>query len=357
MIKVAIDAGHGINTPGKRIPKTLDSNNTREWTLNNRIVTNVVNQLKPHKDIKVLRLDDPTGRRDVPLRERTTKANNFGADILISVHHNAWKGIHSGSGITVYTHTRASQKSKEYQKKIYDQLIKHTGLKGNRATPLPQANFHMTRESKMPAVLIENGFMDSRVDAPIILSKSHSDKSANAIVEFILTEFNVTRPSKPQPKPSEPVTSTNSIVDYLNSKGINSSYSNRKKLATQYGISNYRGTANQNLELLRIMGNEKVDIEQLANDVIAGKYGVGAERKRRLGEHYSAVQKRVNEILKPKSLKVGNKVKLKSSARRYATGEVIPNRIKNRTYTIQQIKGSRVLLKEIYSWVLTKDVE
>ena len=43
----------------------------------------------------------------------------------------------------------------------------------------------------------------------------------------------------------------NSIVDYLKSVGIDSSYSNRKKLAKENGISNYTGTANQNLELLK----------------------------------------------------------------------------------------------------------
>lgn len=42
----------------------------------------------------------------------------------------------------------------------------------------------------------------------------------------------------------------NSVVDYLKSIGQDSSYTNRKKLAAQYGISNYSGTAEQNLELL-----------------------------------------------------------------------------------------------------------
>lgn len=45
----------------------------------------------------------------------------------------------------------------------------------------------------------------------------------------------------------------NSIVDYLVSIGIDSSMENRKKLAAQYGISNYTGTAAQNLELLSKM--------------------------------------------------------------------------------------------------------
>ena len=40
-----------------------------------------------------------------------------------------------------------------------------------------------------------------------------------------------------------------------------------------------------------------VDIDQMARDVIAGKYGSGDARKRALGDNYDTVQKRVNEIL------------------------------------------------------------
>ena len=46
-----------------------------------------------------------------------------------------------------------------------------------------------------------------------------------------------------------------SIVEYLNSIGVDSSFSNRKKLAAQYGISNYTGTASQNTALLNKMRN------------------------------------------------------------------------------------------------------
>lgn len=41
-----------------------------------------------------------------------------------------------------------------------------------------------------------------------------------------------------------------SIVDFMKSKGMDSSYANRSKLANQYGITNYTGSANQNIALL-----------------------------------------------------------------------------------------------------------
>ena len=55
--------------------------------------------------------------------------------------------------------------------------------------------------------------------------------------------------------------------------------------------------------------------------------------------------------------RVGDEVKIKASAQRYATGQVIPTWVKGRTDTILQISGNRALLKNIYSWVLLSDLE
>jgi|SRR5690625_1698715 len=60
---------------------------------------------------------------------------------------------------------------------------------------------------------------------------------------------------------------------------------------------------------------------------------------------------------KPKSLKVGQKVKIKSSAKKYSRVNVtIPSRVKGKSYTIQQVGKNDVLLKEIVSWVKKTDV-
>ena len=56
-------------------------------------------------------------------------------------------------------------------------------------------------------------------------------------------------------------------------------------------------------------------------------------------------------------VQVGSKVRIKKNTKRYASGEQIPAWVKNQKYTIQQIKDSRVLLKEIQSWVFLKDIE
>lgn len=52
-------------------------------------------------------------------------------------------------------------------------------------------------------------------------------------------------------RPKAPVQNNGSIVDFLNSSGQASDFGSRAQLAQKYGISNYRGTAQQNTELLR----------------------------------------------------------------------------------------------------------
>lgn len=185
MFKIALNAGHGFYTAGKRCLKTLDPNATREWTLNNRIAKLVETKLKAYVGYELLRLDDISGKTDVPLITRTNNANKWGADFYLSIHHNAGVNGGSGGGIISIVYTSASAKSVEWQKALYDNLIKHTGLKGNRSQPLPKQNLHECRESNMPCVLLELGFMDSKTDVPVILTDDYADKCATAIVEVL----------------------------------------------------------------------------------------------------------------------------------------------------------------------------
>lgn len=65
-----------------------------------------------------------------------------------------------------------------------------------------------------------------------------------------------------------------SIVDYLKSQGQDSSYNSRKKLANQYGISNYTGTASQNTNLLKMLKNSSAS-STTGNSTGSNKAGTG----------------------------------------------------------------------------------
>ncbi len=185
-LKVALDAGHYLHTPGKRCLKTLDPSETREWVLNDRIARLVEELLAGYEDVETLRVDDPTGQEDVSLSVRVKRANEWGADIYISIHHNAGINGGSGGGIVVYCCPNASKTSVELRDKLYEALIRHTGLKGNRADGTAEANLYVTKHTTMPAVLLELGFMDSATDVPIILTEEFARSCAEAIVDVIV---------------------------------------------------------------------------------------------------------------------------------------------------------------------------
>ncbi len=199
MFKIVLDAGHGKNTAGKRCLKALDKNETREWVLNSRICDLIEKKLKSYSGYELLRVDDTTGKIDVALKDRVKKANDFGADVYFSLHHNAHPedkvGANggSGSGILSIVYTNASAKSKEYQKMLYDALIKETGLKGDRTDPMPKQNLYVLHHTTMPAVLLELGFMDGYKDVPIILTDEYAENCAKAIVSVLVKIGSLTK--------------------------------------------------------------------------------------------------------------------------------------------------------------------
>ena len=192
---IALDAGHYNNTPGKRCMKSIDPNETRERFLNARMAEHVEELLKAY-DCEVMRCDDRTGKTDPSLSERAARANRAGAGAFISIHHNAGVNGGKGGGICVFAAENASKTSLTLQRAVYDETVKRTGLKGNRATPLPIANFTVIYRANMPAILGEFGFMDSTTDVPIILTDDFSLKCAQGIVAALVKTFGIKKKSE-----------------------------------------------------------------------------------------------------------------------------------------------------------------
>lgn len=194
MFKIALGAGHGIGTAGKRCMKAIDPSETREWFLNDRICDYVESYLKDYEGYSLLRLDDSDdGKEDVALAERVSSANKWGADFYLSVHHNAGVNGGSGGGIVAITHPQSSKESVVWRDALHTALIAETGLKGNRANPKTTSDLYVLRVSKMPAVLLELGFMDSRTDVPIILSDEYAQGCARAIVKVLAERGKLTK--------------------------------------------------------------------------------------------------------------------------------------------------------------------
>lgn len=242
MLRVAIDSGHGLNTSGKEVPSYIGYGKIKEWTLNDKITKKVIEMLKDYKDVEVLRLDDPTGKKDVTLAERSKKANDWKADICISNHHNAGINGRSGGGLVIYRYPNSTKFTKAMQKLLYDCLLAETGLKGNRTSPLIDKNFHMVRVPKMAAVLIEHGFMDSPSDMKEIIKEDFSTKSARGIIAFLEKHYGIKKKEVKQEKPK----TTNlyrvrkSWPDSKSQIGAFSNLQNAINMAARYAEQGYK---------------------------------------------------------------------------------------------------------------------
>ena len=187
MVNIAIDAGHGYYTPGKRCLKSIDPKETHEWVLNSRIADKVVSLLDDY-ECETMRVDDVTGETDVTLLTRVTEANKW-ADVYVSIHHNAGINGGSGGGIVVFCAREASDTARRLQKAVYERTAANTGLVGNRSNPTPEKDLYVLRKTTIPAVLGEFGFMDSSHDTPIILTEEFADNVARGIVEALVDVY------------------------------------------------------------------------------------------------------------------------------------------------------------------------
>jgi N-acetylmuramoyl-L-alanine amidase len=125
---------------------------------------------------------------DVPLKERTDKANAWKADLFVSIHANAagdgwWN---AAQGIETFVYETRPPAAVALANAVQRQLVKATG-RPNRG--VKSANFHVLRETKMPAILVECGFMTNREEAELLKSDSYRRKCAEAIVAGIVETY------------------------------------------------------------------------------------------------------------------------------------------------------------------------
>ena len=159
--------------------------------------------------------------------------------------------------------------------------------------------------------------------------------------------------------------SSGKSLDQVAQEVINGQWGNGsdRKSRLQAAGYNYSEVQNRVNEILTgkssssSSSSSRKSIDTLADEVIAGKWGSGADRKNRLqaaGYDYNAVQARVNEKLGVKSsgsssssssssIKVGDRVKVKSGAKDY-NGTKLSSAVYSNIYNVIQVNGNRVVI-------------
>lgn len=171
-MKILIDNGHGIETPGKRSP----DGRLREYRYTREIAAAVVSGLE-QRGLDAIRLVPE--ENDIPLQERVRRANAYGPDaILVSIHCNAsgmgdeWKQPQGWSAYTTIGETRADLlASKLYEAaeaNFPERRIRKDFSDGDADF---EASFYIMRHTVMTAALTENFMMDNLDDVAFLLSE------------------------------------------------------------------------------------------------------------------------------------------------------------------------------------------
>ena len=162
---------------------------------------------------------------------------------------------------------------------------------------------------------------------------------------------------------SSPSKSVDEIAqEVIAGKWGNGSERRERLTAAGYDYSTVQARVNEIMGGGSASATPSKTVDEVAQEVIVGKWGNGSDRKDRLtaaGYDYAAVQARVNELIGGSSsgtassaIAVGDTVRITCST--YSTGQSIPSWVKNTTHKVSQIKGDKALLgypDGIASWV------
>lgn len=258
---IAIDDGHGINTPGKRTPilpngmKSELGRNYMNENLFNRAVKKYLDQHLRASGFKTILV--AKGDEDVPLATRVKRANDAKADLYISIHANAltdkkW-GTHGGTETYVYM---GSKESERIGKIIHKHLMKGTPL---RDRGVKKGNhLYVLRNTKMPAVLVECAFMDNLEEAKLLLSDAFRRECAREIAMGICEAYGV----KFKDGVSSTPTSSSKTNNNSNSSSTDKLYRVRKTWAdikTQKGAYKDLNNAKKLADTLKSQGYKVFD--------------------------------------------------------------------------------------------------
>ena len=168
---IIIDAGHGGIDPGS------DSHGILEKDINLEIALKLQEVLHENGySVLMTREDD----NSLSLRERSDFANEKEADLFISLHQNCYAQDASVHGIEVYYNSDKTTNDQQLAQMIQESLINETGAK-NRGIHSDNG-LVVTRETIMPAVLVETAFISNDDELDLIMSDDYQNKVVKGIV-------------------------------------------------------------------------------------------------------------------------------------------------------------------------------
>lgn len=175
---VVIDAGHGAKDSGA----VGISRKNYEKAFNLAMALKVESILKQNPKLQVVltRSDDTF----LELKQRVKVAKNLNADVFVSIHANS-SGSSASNGTETYYQRSAS---KAFADVMHKYFAPATGL-ADRG--IRYGNFHVIRETTMPAVLLEVGYLSNAKEEATLFDEDFQNRVAQGIADGITAYLGV----------------------------------------------------------------------------------------------------------------------------------------------------------------------
>lgn len=210
--KIAIDAGHGSNTSGKRCPDGY-----REHYINVDIANYLDIALK-RCGFETLRVawDDTNAMddTDVSLSKRQSQIKNAGCDASISCHANAYgngTSYNTAEGVETLIHNNTSKvgDSKTLANKVQYYLIQGTNQKNRGVKTSNLAMCNCSAMKTRASILVEVGFMTNKYESELMKTDAFCKECAEEIAQGVCDYFGVTYVKTNITNPTKPLISSN----------------------------------------------------------------------------------------------------------------------------------------------------
>lgn len=202
--RIALDAGHGGSDPGAVYKGRQEKDDTLDLTL-------AVGDILKNNGIDVY-YTRTTDEYETPFK-KATDANNSGADLFVSIHRNSSENPNQYSGVETLVYSDTGLKA-EVARNINNQLedagFKNLGVDERK-------NLVVLKRTKMPAVLVEVGFINN--DKDNYLFDEEFDSIAQAIADGILESI-------PSGRPGNTTSNKSNRTDNNNNSNNNSNNNN-----------------------------------------------------------------------------------------------------------------------------------
>jgi len=166
---IFLDPGHGGRDPGAVNGTRFESHDNLRLALRVQALL----ERQPGVTVVMSRTQDVF----VSLGDRANHANRVGADLYISLHRNAFTNS-TANGFENWIYTIAGAMDEGAAREILERVVK-VGVQSNRG--IKRGNFHVLRESRMPSVLVELGFISNTEDNRLF--DTHFEAYAQAIAQ------------------------------------------------------------------------------------------------------------------------------------------------------------------------------